>query len=381
MKNTIYLVLTTILFIGCNNDLDKKEVENFIITHNSEKIGGESAIDNFVEDISDSLKIFNFSNGSVVTPEWAYNKNKVKGEWFYEDSLITDVKDIEILGEYASAFATTSGYINGVKCWESRYHAIVEKENGKLVFKKFSWINAATINASNSFVWPSTEVKGALKMYNKMRYAMTNFRNNDALAYSDSLISMDPNLAIAHLGRLQYLYMNNQDEELEELIVEITPKLETASFAERATINTYTRSNSRAEILQKFKSALIYASNDPLLRAWYSFYLEDTDDKIENLKIGLKRFPESSVLNNMMAYVLMSKDNFEDAEKHLKVYMTVHPDEPNAYDSMGDLMLAKGDTAKAIDMFMKSYDLSRNLITGEEEFFNVSKEKADKLKH
>ena len=83
----------------------------------------------------------------------------------------------------------------------------------------------------------------------------------------------------------------------------------------------------------------------------------------------------------MMAYVLMSKDNFEDAEKHLKVYLTVHPDEPNAYDSMGDLMLAKGDTAKAIDMFMKSYDLSRNLITGEEEFFNVSEEKADKLKH
>ena len=52
------------------------------------------------------------------------------------------------------------------------------------------------------------------------------------------------------------------------------------------------------------RHALLYAANDPLLRAWYAYYLEDPKTKVENIKIGLKRFPESSILNNMMAYML-----------------------------------------------------------------------------
>jgi hypothetical protein len=41
----------------------------------------------------------------------------------------------------------------------------------------------------------------------------------------------------------------------------------------------------------------------------------------------------------MMAYFMMDQDKFEEAKNHLNVYLTVHPDEPNAYDSMGDLLL------------------------------------------
>jgi hypothetical protein len=63
----------------------------------------------------------------------------------------------------------------------------------------------------------------------------------------------------------------------------------------------------------------------------------------------------------------------------LKVYITVHPDEPNAYDSMGDLLLKMGKEAEAKEMFLKAYDMSRELNTGVENFFDTSKEKADKL--
>jgi len=101
------------------------------------------------------------------------------------------------------------------------------------------------------------------------------------------------------------------------------------------------------------------------------------DEKIENVKIGLKRFPENSLLNNMMGYFMMEKGDLEAAKNHFNIYMTAHPEEPNAYDSMGDILLASGDTLQAKDMFSKAYEMSRNLSTGPEDFFKRSKEKAE----
>ena len=78
--------------------------------------------------------------------------------------------------------------------------------------------------------------------------------------------------------------------------------------------------------------------------------------------------------------MLQADDKIDDAINYLNMYMTVHPKEPNAYDSMGDMMLSKGDTTKAIEMFEKAYELSRSLKSGDEGFFDVSKDKANRLK-
>ena len=173
--------------------------------------------------------------------------------------------------------------------------------------------------------------------------------------------------------------MKGKSNELNELIKEIEPKIKNASLAEKYYINTLSPSSSREEVLEKYEIALVYAANDPLLRGWYAYYLEDIDERIENINIGLKRFPDNIVLNNMMAYLMLEKGDIEAAKNHININMTIHPDEPNVYDTMGDVLLASGDTLEAKKMFLTSYELSRNLITGAEEFFNVSKEKADAL--
>jgi len=379
MKNIIYVLILVVIFSSCNSGLDKEKVEEFIVTHYAEKIGGEEAIDKLKEDAGDSLLMYNLSNGWLGRPEWVNDHSKIKAEWFYEDSLIAEVENIEVFGNVASVYGNVSVYISGLKVYQGGFHSIIGKQMGKLVFKRHSWMNWNMNRSSNSFVWPSTEVEGAQSMYNSMRYAMANFRNNDALAYSDSLVNLDSNLAVAHLGEMHYLYLNGKKEELISLINEIKPKLEGASLAEKYTIETMIPSSSKEERLRKYETALLYAANDPLLRAWYAYYLEDPKSKEENVKIGLKRFPESSILNNMMAYFMMDQDKFEEAKNYLNVYLTVHPDEPNAYDSMGDLLLQMGDTLNAKEMFFKAYDMSRTLSSGPEEFFNTSKDKAEAL--
>ena len=46
---------------------------------------------------------------------------------------------------------------------------------------------------------------------------------------------------------------------------------------------------------------------------------------------------------------------------------------------MGDILLAYGDTLQAKEIYLKAYEMSRNLTTGPEDFFSPSKKKADAL--
>ena len=378
MKKIIYFLFTAFLFSACNSGLDKSKVEEFVINHftsgNESPENGVMAMSN---NIGDSVMLYNLSNGWIGRPEWVNDNSKIKSEWFYEDSANVEVSDIEVFGNVASVYGNVSWFMSGEKTSRAGFHAVVGKQMGKLVFKRHAWMNWNMNSAANSFVWPSTKVEGALSMYNSMRYAMANLRNNDALAYSDSLVQLDPNLAVAHMGKLHYLFLNGKADEIITLMNEIKPKLDGASMAEKHYLETYSPQLSRAERIAKYEKALLYAANDPLLRGWYAYFLEDIDERIENAKIGLKRFPESSLLNNMMGYLMMEKGDLESARNHINIYMTAHPDEPNAYDSMGDILLASGDTLQAKEMFLKAYDLSRNLTTGPEDFFKRSKEKAE----
>ena len=378
MKKIILIIIGTFL-VGCSNKLDKNNIEKFVIEHfevQTDSVGAVKAMD---ENISDSIVLFNLSNGWVGRPDWVNDVTKIKSEWFYEDSVITEITDVEIIGSIASVYGNASWFVSGIKTARAGFHSVIAKEKGKLVFKRHSWMNWDINRSANSFVWPSTKVEGALELYNEMRSAMANLRNNDALAYSDSLVKIDPNLAVAHVGKMHYLFMKGKSSELNELIKEIEPKIKNASLAEKYYINTLSPSSSRKEVLEKYETALVYAANDPLLRGWYAYYLEDINERIENINIGLKRFPENIVLNNMMAYLMLEKGDIEAAKNHININMTIHPDEPNVYDSMGDILLASGDTLEAKQMFLTAYELSRNLTTGAEEFFNVSKEKADAI--
>ena len=72
---------------------------------------------------------------------------------------------------------------------------------------------------------------------------------------------------------------------------------------------------------------------------------------------------------------MKDKGDLDAAKNHIQIYMTAHPDEPNAYDSMGDILLASGDTSQAKDMFLKAYELSRDLSSGPEDFLKHLRKK------
>ena len=115
MKKTIYLLFFAVIFSACNSSLDKNKVEDFVLTHFSDQIDGEDAILSFKENIGDSIMLYNLSNGWVGRPDWVNDHSKIKAEWFYEDSMVAEVRDIEVFGNVASVYGNLSGYVSGIK--------------------------------------------------------------------------------------------------------------------------------------------------------------------------------------------------------------------------------------------------------------------------
>ena len=73
-----------------------------------------------------------------------------------------------------------------------------------------------------------------------------------------------------------------------------------------------------------------------------------------------------SIIANVIHYI--NRCNF-----FLKnIFLSIHPDEPNAYDSMGDLLVKMGDTEGAKEMYNKAAEMHPD-------FAEVSAAKAAKL--
>lgn len=75
---------------------------------------------------------------------------------------------------------------------------------------------------------------------------------------------------------------------------------------------------------------------------------------------------------NVLGYTLLEAGRTDDAATILELNTREYPDSPNVYDSYGDALLAKGDTAGAILNFTKAYELNNA--------FWMAREKASTLR-
>ena len=98
----------------------------------------------------------------------------------------------------------------------------------------------------------------------------------------------------------------------------------------------------------------------------YNSELEDPQFKLDSLlatrynniseQIGYRVKPDESQVNNL-GYYMMQQKQFNKAEALFKLNIANYPGSANCYDGLGDLYLAKGDNAKAIEYFKKTLSL------------------------
>jgi len=81
------------------------------------------------------------------------------------------------------------------------------------------------------------------------------------------------------------------------------------------------------------------------------------------------RMPAPEGIVNRYGYVALGQKNLDLAQQYFQMNIDSYPKSSNVYDSMGELLLNKGDTAQAVKMYEKSLELdskndnARNIIS------------------
>jgi tetratricopeptide (TPR) repeat protein len=228
-----------------------------------------------------------------------------------------------------------------------------------------------TDSRSSNFLYPTTEVKNAITGFNEMREAMLNLEVEKAKNLSDSLVSLDPNWASAHLGQLNYYYTLKDSVKFRECYNLATSKLKGASTAEYHFILVYNPAGNLASVRCHLDTALMAASDDLQIRVYRAHFEENTKSSIDILLPAWKRFPENGSVNNALGYAYMEDGQMKKAKQHFESYVRAYPNAPNAYDSYADYYVKAGDKAKAKEMYLKAYELDNTWIE--------SKKRADEL--
>ncbi len=85
------------------------------------------------------------------------------------------------------------------------------------------------------------------------------------------------------------------------------------------------------------------------------------DESITAYKAWQKNNPESRLLRptvlNEQGYGALLRNKFDTAVNYIAVYVALHPQDANAYDSLGEVYMLKGDKELAIQNYKKSLEL------------------------
>ena len=370
MKKKIYALLiiaSNFVVFAQMEALTENEVRTFIMKSATSQVGTEAAVEAYYNSLSDQLVYW-------FNPVWknkpvAYIKPKSKdGTKFYEDSITVEIHDILLMGAYANVMGTMKWYIAGANTTYRNFSCVLTKEDQQVRYIRF--MGAENTEVASRFLWPSTANKSNETAYFDMREELLNLNIDRALKMSDSLVVLEPNLALAHLGQLFYYQMTNNQAKLNECHQMALSKLDNASPAEKHVILSI---NTRDENVSRYhlEQALIYAGDDQYIRVALAYGEKDPKKAIQILQPSWDHFPENGAVNNMLGYKYMEDGQMDKAKTHFEIYLRVYPTTPNAYDSIGDYYVQAGDKTKAKAMYMKAYELDNS--------WEKSKKKADKL--
>lgn len=87
----------------------------------------------------------------------------------------------------------------------------------------------------------------------------------------------------------------------------------------------------------------------------YRYYLNDLQRSLEEFQIVLEMDPGRKSVYNDLGYLYAFLGDFETALKFLRKYQEMAPDEPNPYDSMGEILMQAGRLNEAIEQYQKAW--------------------------
>ncbi len=210
----------------------------------------------------------------------------------------------------------------------------------------------------------NTSSEEAKQEFLKGRELAENLKLQDSLKHYDKAIELDPNFALAELGRANasptakdfFNHLNkagilaSRASEGERLLI-----LATQSGANGDVVK-------QKEHLDKLIGEFPNDERAQFAIGGYYFGRQDYDKAIEHYKKATEINSTFPPVYNILGYAYRQNGDFANAEQSFKKYIELIPKEPNPYDSYGELLLKMGKFDDSIAQYQKALSIDENFI-------------------
>ena len=214
----------------------------------------------------------------------------------------------------------------------------------------------ATAGSPGEKIPVTTASNEALDNFRKGQTLVDNLRLTDAIPFFEKALVLDQGFALAHLYAAQTATNAKVFFEEMDKAAKLAGK---ASRAEQLWIEG-TRAGAYGDAAGQRKLFLELAAGYPgderaltLLGISY-FGQQEWKDAIHWLTKATAVNPEFAPAYNQLGYAYRFVNRFEEAEKTFAAYTRLIPDDPNPYDSYGELLLKMGRFDDAVAQYRKA---------------------------
>ena len=244
------------------------------------------------------------------------------------------------------------------------------KKSTRLTLSAILVFSAATCSSSSGAAKPSpSPTDGKIPITTKSDEAKKEFLlgrdlserllGQDSLPHFDKALALDPNFASAELARA-----NNSPttkEFLEHLQRAVTLANKVSDGEKLLILANEAGANGDAarqkDYLEQVVSAFPNDERAEFNLANYYFAIQDADQAVTHYKRVTELAPGYSPAYNVLGYAYRQQGNYPAAERALKKYVELIPNDPNPYDSYAELLLKMGRFDDSIAQYRKALSI------------------------
>jgi tetratricopeptide (TPR) repeat protein len=219
-------------------------------------------------------------------------------------------------------------------------------------------------SASNGKIPITSSSEEAKKEFLQGRDLAEQLQAQNSLQPFDKAISLDPNFAYAELLRANASQSANEFFDHLGKAVKLADK---ASEGERLLIlaneaGANGDTPKQKEYLDKLVAALPKDERAHFNLGGYYFGQQNYTEAIKHYKEATVLAPNYSPVFNILGYAYRQNGDFANAEQAFKKYIELIPNDPNPYDSYGELLLKMGKFDDSIAQYRKALSIDPTFV-------------------
>ena len=210
----------------------------------------------------------------------------------------------------------------------------------------------------------TTDSLEAYRFYSEGLEAQRNLRTKDARSLFTKAVAIDPAFAMAHF-QLSGLVEGDMAGDHFKTVMRHIDRLPERDRLLVQAVNAMDADHDH-ETGERFLNDLLgkYPDAEDAYMRLSRIHLRrgDFDASLQTLKRGVTAVPRSGSLRNQYGYRLFAHGQYDEALEQIETYAELAPNEPNPYDSLGELHMRLGRPEEAIAYYSTAIEKNSSFI-------------------